>query len=116
MERSITSLIQGYYYYFFIKGFIYLLLEGEGGWKRGRETSMCERYIDRLPLAHPQLGTWPATQACALTGNRRPSGLQAGIQSTETHQPGKKGYFLEVIILLESNIGFITGMPTYYKF
>ena len=22
-----------------------------------------------LPLAHPPLGTWPATQACALTGN-----------------------------------------------
>ena len=28
-----------------------------------------ERNIDWLPLAHPQLGTWPATQACALTGN-----------------------------------------------
>ena len=25
---------------------------------------------DRLPLTHPQMGTWPATQACALTGNR----------------------------------------------
>ena len=23
-----------------------------------------------LPLEHPLLGTWPATQACALTGNR----------------------------------------------
>ena len=22
-----------------------------------------------LPLVHPQLGPWPATQACALTGN-----------------------------------------------
>ena len=22
-----------------------------------------------LPLVHPLLGTWPATQACALTGN-----------------------------------------------
>ena len=31
---------------------------------------MCERYIDWLPLAHPQLGTWLATQACALTGNQ----------------------------------------------
>ena len=40
--------------------------EGE----RGRETSMCERYIDRLPLVRPLLGTWPATQACVLTGNR----------------------------------------------
>ena len=31
---------------------------------------MCERYIDQLPLTCPQLGTWPATQARALTGNR----------------------------------------------
>ena len=31
---------------------------------------MCERYIDRLPLAHLQLGTWPTTQACALTGSQ----------------------------------------------
>ena len=31
---------------------------------------MCKRYIHQLPLTHPQLGTWPTTQACALTGNR----------------------------------------------
>ena len=31
---------------------------------------MCERYIDWLPLTHPQLGTWTTTQACALTGNQ----------------------------------------------
>ena len=31
---------------------------------------MCKRYIHQLPLAHPQVGTWPATQACALTGNQ----------------------------------------------
>ena len=30
---------------------------------------MCERNIDWLPLTCPQLGTWPATQACPLTGN-----------------------------------------------
>ena len=31
---------------------------------------MCEKYIDWLPLVHPQLGTWLVTQACALTGSR----------------------------------------------
>ena len=31
---------------------------------------MCERYIDQLPLARPQLGTLPAIQACALTRNQ----------------------------------------------
>ena len=28
-----------------------------------------------LPLTRPQLGTWPATQACALTGNRTSNAL-----------------------------------------
>ena len=53
----------------FFKYCNYLFLErGEGGIKgekhqRARETS-------KRPLTHPQLGIWPATQACALTGNR----------------------------------------------
>ena len=47
------------------KDFIYLFLErGEG-----REEER-ERNINVwLPLVRPLLGTWPATQACALTGN-----------------------------------------------
>ena len=36
----------------------------------GREGER-ERNINAwLPPTHPLLGTWPATQACALTGNR----------------------------------------------
>ena len=31
---------------------------------------MCKRNIDQVPLACPKLGTWPTTQAYALTGNR----------------------------------------------
>ena len=31
---------------------------------------MGENNIDQLPLTHSQLGTWPTTQACALTENR----------------------------------------------
>ena len=51
---------------------------------------MCKRNMDRLPLTCPQLGTWPTTQACALTGNRtgQPFGLQDDAQSTEPHQSG----------------------------
>ena len=50
----------------FKKDFIYLFLErGEG---KGKER---ERNINMwLPPAHPQLGTWPTTQACALTRNQ----------------------------------------------
>ena len=53
--------------YFLFQRF-YLFLEIENG--KERETLMRKRNIDGLPLAHPQMGTWPATQACALTGNR----------------------------------------------
>ena len=54
----------------------------EGGWKRGKETSMCGC------LSRPLLGTWPATQACALTElTRELFGSQPGTQSTEPHQP-----------------------------
>ena len=50
--------------FFFFKDFIYLFVE------KGREKER-ERNINvRLPLVCPQLGTWPATQAHALTGNQ----------------------------------------------
>ena len=38
--------------------------------QKWRETSICERNISWMPLTCPQSGTWPATQAWALTGNR----------------------------------------------
>ena len=51
--------------YIYIKDFIYVLERG-----RGKENKR-ERNINVwLPLMCPQLGTWPATQAFALTGNR----------------------------------------------
>ena len=44
---------------------MYLFLER---WERKEKER--ERNINVwLPLTHPLLGTWPATQACALTGN-----------------------------------------------
>ena len=49
----------------FFKDFIYLFLEREEWREKERE-----RNIDVwLPLTHPQQGTQPAAQACALTGN-----------------------------------------------
>ena len=57
--------------FLFFKNFIYLFKSnGEGGRKKGKETSMCKRYIDWLPHECSQMGTWPATQACALTRNQ----------------------------------------------
>ena len=53
---------------------MYLCLEkGKEGRERGRGGEKhgcgCARETDWLPLTRPQLGTWPAAQACALTGN-----------------------------------------------
>ena len=53
--------------------------------------------IDQLPLTHPQLGTWPTPQACALTGNRTSDPSQAGAQSTEPHQSEPKIKILKTI-------------------
>ena len=51
---------------------------------------MSEKNIAWLPLAGPQLETWPITQACALTGiELEPFDLQADIQHTEPHQQGQ---------------------------
>ena len=39
---------------------------------------MCKKNMDRLPLTRPTLGTWPATQAPALTGNQTGNLLVCG--------------------------------------
>ena len=64
--RSVPRLWQELYFYLFIfKDFIYLFLER--GERREKER---ERDINVwLLLVWPLLGTWPASQACALTGN-----------------------------------------------
>ena len=48
------------------KDFIYLFLQRGEGREKERESNINVW----LPLMCPLLGTWPATQACALTGNR----------------------------------------------
>ena len=50
----------------FFKDFVYLFLERGEGREKEREKNINVW----LPLTHPLLGTWPATQACALTVNR----------------------------------------------
>ena len=52
---------------YFFKDFIFIIYfqrEGKGGRTRRRETSICV-----CLLVCPLLGTWPTTEACALTGN-----------------------------------------------
>ena len=65
---------------FCFKEFLFIFREGKGGRQRRRETLMCGC------LEHPLLGTWPATQACALTGNRT-SDLSVHKSTLNPHQP-----------------------------
>ena len=78
----------------FKKDFTYLFLEGWKGWRKRSEISMCERYIQSLPLTHPNQG--PALQprhVPCLGIELVTPGLQADAQSTKPHQPGLKDTF-----------------------
>ena len=91
-QKTNFELINFFYIYVF-KDFIYLFLErGEG-----REKERDRNINVWLPLKRSLLGTWPTTQACALTGNLigNTFGSQPGTQSTEPHQPG-----LNLLILM----------------
>ena len=67
----------------FLKDFIYLFLERREEKKRERNINVWS------PLPHPLLGTWTATQACALSGNQtsNPFASQSASQSAELRQP-----------------------------
>ena len=51
-------------FFCFFKFYLFIFRGEERGKERERNISVW------LPLERPLLGTWPATQACALTGNR----------------------------------------------
>ena len=80
---------------FFFSSFLrfYLFLDkGEG-----REIKRERNIHTWLPLARPLLGTWPAAQACVLTGNQMGDPLVhrlALTQSTEPYQPGLFVFFM----------------------
>ena len=64
MLRPSQIFVLGIVFFFFFK-ILFILYKGE---RREKER---ERNINVwLTLTHPLLGTWPATQARALTGNR----------------------------------------------
>ena len=66
--------------------------KGKGGRKRRKETAMCKKYTDWLPLIHPQLGNLAHNpgMCCDWESNLQPFCLQTSTQSTELHQPGQK--------------------------
>ena len=69
----------------FLKRFYLFILERGEGREKERE-----RNIDWLPLTHPLLGTWSATQARALTENQTSdlSVERPVVSPLRQHQPG----------------------------
>ena len=53
----------------FLKKILFIFRDGEKREKERERNLMCERNIDQLSLACPQMGTWPAVQASALTSS-----------------------------------------------
>ena len=72
--------------FFFKILFIYFLDRGEG-----REREKKRNINVWVPLVHPSLGTWPATQACALTGNRTRKRLLYGRTPNQLSYRGQGG-------------------------
>ena len=60
-----------YFYFSFLNFFerFYVFIFRDRG-REGKEKERERNIIVWLPVMCPHLGTWPATQACALTGNR----------------------------------------------
>ena len=85
---GLTLEIQRIYYTyntsFFKRFYLFIFREREREGERERNINMW------LPLMRPLLGTWSATQACALDweSHWRPFGSQACTESSELHQPG----------------------------
>ena len=68
-----------------------------------------------LPLTHPLLGTWPATQACALTGNQTSDSLvHRPVLNPLSHTSQGR-----VLILKEKNLtqsfSFLNNVNINYK-
>ena len=73
-------------FYFFMILFIYFLERGKEG-KRERNINVW------LPLTRPLLGTWPTTQACALTGNWTGNSLIRGPVLNQWATPARAQFY-----------------------
>ena len=90
--------------YVCLRFYFFLFRERGTEEEREGETSMCERNVDRLPLARPQPETWPTTQACALTGNRTGdlSVCKPVLDPLSHPSQGSPNYFEAVITIIST--------------
>ena len=88
-------------FFFFFKDFIYLPSEREERREKKRERNI----IVWLPFVCSQLGTWPATQACALTGNQtgNPSICRLALRPLSHTSQGSPAFFKGIFLRLKQN-------------
>ena len=75
-------------FFFLFLDFIYLFLERGEGKEKERERNINVW----LPLMCPLLGTWPVTQACALTGNQTRTLWFSGRPSIHWAMPARASF------------------------
>ena len=101
-------------FFFLFKKKILFIYSREKGSKGEREGAKHQCVRD-TSITRPHQGTWPATQACALTRNRTGDLLVhrlAGTQSTEPHQPGLMVFLIIQVGILNKKI-FLSKTHTY---
>ena len=91
----------------FLLKILCILERREGGRKRGRETSMWERYSNQLPLSCPQLGTSLQPKHVPWLGIEPVAFHLAGQDAIHWATPARP--FLKIIILVYS----ITVVPIF---
>ena len=67
-QGSVKSSIPAIFIFFFLRLYLFIFREGKGGRERGREISVCS-CLSRTSYWCVRGNLWPATQACAQTGN-----------------------------------------------
>ena len=89
----------------FLKKILFIYLERREGREKEREKNM-----DWLLLTHPQLGTWPATQAYALTGNQTSDPLVCRPALNPLHHTSQGwNFFLFCFSFLNNVLLFMPG-------
>ena len=81
-------------YFFLNKNFLYLFLEKGEGKEKGKKRNISVW----LPLTQPLLGTWPSTQACALTGNRTSDPLACSLALNPLSHSSQGSWVIQFLV------------------
>ena len=108
---SYVQLIKGIFHFFFFQFlFIYLFLDrGEG-----REKEKEGNINVWLPLTHSLLGTWPKTQACALTENQTGDPVVCRPALNPLSHTSQGAFFISVTVFLNLQYFFLVLFQDFH--